>query len=58
MCTKVSYPNSKRAKQAAYAIKARGSINAREALYPYYCKQCQAFHLSKMTYEQWFHKLK
>jgi hypothetical protein len=58
MCQKVSYPSSKRARQAAYAIKAKGSIGAREWLNPYYCKICQAFHLSKMTGYEWFNQLK
>lgn len=48
MCDKVKYTSIKRAKQSAYAIKAKGYIAARESLQPYACKHCGCWHLSKI----------
>lgn len=58
MCTKNSYPSKKKAKQAAYAIKAKGYIGCRDALFPYFCRSCNSFHLSSKNNEQYFHGLK
>jgi hypothetical protein len=57
MCVKVSHTTKKRAEKAAYAIKAKGKIPARAALHPYYCKKCQAWHLSRMDALQYLNKI-
>lgn len=58
MCQKQSYRSKQKAMGAAYAIKCKGRIGPREALYPYFCKTCQKWHLSKMNNNQWFNQLK
>ncbi len=47
ICEKVQYPSKRKAEQSAYAIKAKGYIAARKALYPYFCFTCNCYHLSK-----------
>lgn len=56
-CTKVSHKTKHRAEMAAYAIKAKGKIPARAALNAYYCKSCNAWHLSRMNDLQYLNKL-
>lgn len=56
-CTKESHRSKGKAKQAAYAIKAKGYIGAREFLTPYYCKSCDAWHLSKITATEFLNKV-
>lgn len=56
-CTKVSYPNKKRAQQAAYAIKAKGKISAHSWLNEYYCKSCNAYHLTTLSAEEFLNKV-
>lgn len=45
-CNKVCHRSKKRARQAAYAIKAKGHIGARSWLIPYYCEECKCWHLT------------
>lgn len=49
MCDKVKYQSLKRARNAAYAIKAKGYIPARDSLNPYWCASCKVWHLSKQS---------
>lgn len=56
-CFKVSYKNKKRAKQAAYAIKAKGKILPHEALIPYWCNSCSSYHLTHLSATEFLNKV-
>lgn len=56
-CQKVSHKSKRKAMKAAYAIKAKGKIPARAALHEYYCKNCDAWHLSRIDALQYLNKM-
>lgn len=56
-CYKNSYKSRKVAENSATAIKALGKIPARAALYAYFCKSCNSWHLSRVDSIEFLNKV-
>lgn len=52
-CFKVSHRKKIHALKAGYAIKCKGKVSARTDFRAYYCKSCNAWHLTTLTIEQY-----
>jgi hypothetical protein len=58
MCDKVKLPNKKIAFKVARKMKDNAKILPRQELRAYYCFTCKAYHLTKMTEQEYRNKLK